>query len=109
MTERDEVKRMEVRHQMLVSRVIKRADGSTRLWHNITESMARRRGGQILKKEEDAKPSARFQGNCGQNTGSVNAEVQDLEEKPWRNLELKEQEQRSSDSKKGDEEVKRRN
>ena len=55
MTERDEVKRMEVRHQMLVSRVIKRTDGSTRLLHNITESTAwRGGGGQILKKEEDA-------------------------------------------------------
>ena len=36
MKKRDEVKRTEVKHQKLVSRMIKRADGSTGLLHKIT-------------------------------------------------------------------------
>ena len=86
---RDEVKRMEAGHDKLVSRMIISADGSTGLFQF---SAWRGAGGQILMKdEEDAKSIARCEEQMQDwaKHCQCREEVQDAEDKPWRNEELK--------------------
>ena len=87
---------MEVEHLKKVSQMIKSAEGSAGLLHNITKPTAQRGGVQMLKKEEeDAKPMAR----CGEKKtewakhGQRGMEVQNQESKPWKNGELRKSEE----------------
>ena len=92
MKKEDEKKNMEEMHQQKVAQMIKSAEGSAGLLHKITKPTAWRGGAQILKKEEE---DARLLDRCeakrkeGQSIGSVMADVQNLEDKPWENEELK--------------------
>ena len=58
------------------------------LLHKITKPTAWR-GGQILKKEEDAKPLVRCEEKGKEWARHCDADVQDEKNKPWRNEELK--------------------
>ena len=71
-----------VLHQQLVSRMIKSADRRTGLLRKITKPTTWRGGVQILKEEEEKKKEWAKLWQC-------DAKVQDLEDKPWRNRELK--------------------
>ena len=51
MKKKDEEKRMEAHHQMLLSRIIASADGEAGLLHEITKPSAGRGGMQIQKEE----------------------------------------------------------
>ena len=55
MKKKDEKGKMERMHQRKVEKMIKSAEGRAGLLHKITKPTMRRRGGQILKKEEDAR------------------------------------------------------
>ena len=93
MKKRDEVKRMKVDHLKLVSRTIKSADVSAGLLHKITKPTACRGGGRILKKVEDAKPSAGCEEKRQEwaKLRQCDAKVHDfIKEKPWRNDEVEE-------------------
>ena len=84
---------MEETHQRKVEKMIKSAEGSAGLLHIITMPTVWRRGVQILEKEEeDAKLLDRSEAKekNGQNIGKCNEEIQNMQDKPWRNEELKE-------------------
>ena len=96
MKKKGEEKKIQEEHQKLVSRMIASAEGTTGLLHKITKPTAWRGGVQILEEEqEDTKPLARWEEKrkewakhwqCG-------TEMQDLKDKPWRNVDLKQLEE----------------
>ena len=53
MKKKDEKKKMKEMHQQKVEQVIKSAEGSAGLLHEITKPTPWRRGAQILEKEEE--------------------------------------------------------
>ena len=53
MKKKDEKRKMEELHQQRVNHMIKSAEGTAGLLHKITKPAAKRRGAQILKKEEE--------------------------------------------------------
>ena len=82
---------MEELHQPKVSQMIKSAEGSAGLLHKITKPTARRGGAQILKKEEDANlldPCEAKRREWAQHW-RCDESVQNVEDKPWKNEELK--------------------
>ena len=86
----------EMKHQKLVSLVIKGADGGTGLLHKITKPTAWRGGAQISKEEEeDVNPLARCEEKRKERAThwQCDTEVQDLKDKPWENEELKNSEE----------------
>ena len=87
MKKKDEEKRMEAHHQMLLSRIIASAHGEAGLLQEITKPSAGRGGMQNQKEEEeDAKPLA----GCEEKRKEwakhwqCDTKVQDLEGKPWK-------------------------
>ena len=83
---------MEEVQQQEVTQMIKSAEGSAVLLHKITKPTAWRGGAQILKKEED---DARLLDRCEAKKKEwvkhwqCDEEVQNVEDKPWKNVELK--------------------
>ena len=88
----DEKKKMKEMHQQKVTQMIKSAEGSAGLLHKITKPTAWRGGAQILKKEEE---DARLLDRCEAKRKEwakhwqCDESVQNLEDKPWENEELK--------------------
>ena len=83
---------MEERHQQKVTQMIMSAEGSAGLLHKITKPTAWRGGAQILEKEEE---DARLLDRCEAKRKEwsipwqCGGGVQNLEDKPWKNEELK--------------------
>ena len=96
---------MEEMHQREVEKMIKSAEGSAGLLHKITKLTMWREGAQILDKvEEDAKLLERCEAKRKEwsKHWQCNEEIQNMQDKPWRNEELKECEEASSRLKVGD-------
>ena len=92
MKKKDEKGKMEEMHQKKVEQMIKRAEGSAGLLHNITKPTPWRRGAQILeKKEEDVRLSYRCEAKRKEWSihWQCNEEVQNMQDKLWRNEELR--------------------
>ena len=96
MKRKDEEEKNEESHQRRVMQMIRNVEGSAGLLHQITKPTVWRGGAQILEKEEeDARLIKRCEAKreeweehwqCGE-------EVQNLKDKPWKNEELKKQEE----------------
>ena len=96
---------MEEMHQRKVEKMIKSAEGSAGLLHKITKPTNWRRGVQILEKEEeDAKLLERCEAKRKEwsKHWQCNEEVQNMQDKPWRNEELKKCEEALPRLKEGD-------
>ena len=87
----DDKRKMEELHQQRVNQMIKSAEGSAGLLHKITEPTAWRGGAQILKKWEE---DARLLDRCDARR-KCDESVQHMEDKPWKNEELKKLEEAS--------------
>ena len=83
---------MEDMHQQRVNQMIKNAEGNAGLLHKITKPTAGRGGAQISKKEEeDARLLDRCEAKrkeCARHW-ACDESVQNLEDKPWKNEEMK--------------------
>ena len=83
---------MEELHQQRVNQMIKSGEGSAGLLQKFTKPTARRGGAQILKKEEE---DASLLDRCGAKRKEwakhwhCDESVQNVEDKPWKNEELK--------------------
>ena len=90
---KDEEKRMDVKLQKLVSRMIRSAEGGgTDLLHDTSKSTSWRGELQILQDQvKDVNPLARCEKKRKEwaRHKQHDAKVQDLEDKPWRSEELK--------------------
>ena len=87
----DEKKKMQEVHQQKVPQMSKSSEGSAGLFHKITKPTAWRGGAQILKKEEeDASLSDRCEAQRKEwaKHWQCNEEVQNLDDKPWKNEDL---------------------
>ena len=91
----EEDEKMEETHRRKVEKMIKSAEGSAGLLHKITKPTMWRRGVQILKKEEDARLLDRCEAERKEWAKHLQCdeEMQNMENKPWRNEELKEYEE----------------
>ena len=93
MKKKDEKEKMEEMHQRKVEKMIKSAEGSAGLLHKIRNLTMWRGGAQILKKEEE---DARLLDRCEAKRKEwakhwqCDEEIQNMQNKPWRNEELKE-------------------
>ena len=98
-------KKMEEMHQRKVEKMINSAEGSAGLLHKITKPTMWRGGVQILKKNEE---DARLLHRCDAKSKEwakhwqCDEEIQNMQNKPWRNEELKECEEELSKLKEGD-------
>ena len=105
MKKKDEKENMEEMHQRKVEQMIKGAQGSAGLLHKITKPTAWRGGVQILKKEEE---DARLLDRCEAKRKEwakhwqCDEEIQNMQNKPWRNEESKECEEALPRLKEGD-------
>ena len=93
MKKKDEKENMEEMHQRKVQKMIKSAEGSAGPLHKITKPTMWRRGVQILKKgEEYANVLERCEAKrkAWSKHRWSNEEIQNMQNKPWRNVELKE-------------------
>ena len=93
MGKKDDKEKMEEMHQRKVQKMIKRAEGSAGLLHKITKPTMWRRGVKILKKdEEDANLLERCKAERREwsTHWQCNEEIHNMQNKPWRNDELKE-------------------
>ena len=88
---KNEKEKMEEMHQRKVEKMIESAEGSAGLLHKITKPTPWRRGVQILKKEEDARLSDRCEAKSEEWSihWQCNEEVQNMQDIPWKNEELK--------------------
>ena len=92
MEKEDEKRKMEELHQQRVNQMIKSAEGSAGLWHKITKPTAWRGGAQISKKEEE---DVRLLDRCEAKRKEwamlwqCDESVQNMEDKLWKNEELK--------------------
>ena len=92
MKKKDEKEKMEEMHQHKVAQMIKSAEGSAGLLHKISKPTAWWRGVQILAYEEE---DARLLDRCAAKRKEwttdwqCDEEVQNVEEKPWKNEELR--------------------
>ena len=87
---------MEEMHQQRVNQIIKSAEGRAGLLHKITKPATWRGGAQILKnEEEDARLLDRCDAKRKEWTKHWQCEesVQNMEDKPWKNEELKKPEE----------------
>ena len=87
---------MEEMHQRKVEKMIKSAEGSAGLLHKITKPTMWRGGVQILEKEdEDAKLLDRCEAKRKEwsKHWQCNEEIQNMQDKPWRNEEWREYEE----------------
>ena len=91
-TKKKDEKKMEEMHQRKVEKMIKSAEGSAGLLHKITTPTMWRGGVQILKKEEDARLLDRCEAKRKEwaKHWHCDEEIQNVQNKPWRNEELKE-------------------
>ena len=87
MKKMDEKKKMEEMHQQKVEQMIKSAEGSAGLLHEITKTTSWREGAQILEKEEDARLLDRCQAKRKEWSihWQCDEDVQNLQDKPWWN------------------------
>ena len=92
MKRKDEKEKMEGMHQRKVENMIQSAEGSAGLLHKITKPTMCREGVQILEKEED---DARLLDRCEAKRKEwsthwqCDEEVQSVQDKPWRDEELR--------------------
>ena len=87
---------MEEIHQQKVEKMIKNAEGSAGLLHKFTKPTMWRRGVQILEKENEAKKTK------WSKHGQCDEEIHNMQNKPWRNKELKKSEEALPSLKEGD-------
>ena len=96
MKKKDEKEKMEEMHQHKVAQMIKSAEGSAALFHKISKPTEWRGGAQILKKEEE---DARLLDRCEAKMKEwakhwqCGEDAQNVEEKPWKNEELRKMEE----------------
>ena len=89
---KDEKKNVEDMHQHKVEQMIRSAEGSAGLLHNVSKPSAWRGGAQILVNEEE---DARLLDRCEavwkdwSTHWQRDEEVQSMQDKPWRNEELR--------------------
>ena len=86
----DDKGKMEELHQQRVTQMIKSAEGSAGLLHEITKPTSWRGGAQILEKEEeDARLLDRCEATVKEwaNLWQCNEEAQNVKDKPWKNEE----------------------
>ena len=92
MKKKDEKGKMEEMHQHKVVQMIERVQGSVGLVHKITKPTPWRGGAQFLEKEEE---DARLLDRCEAKVKEwathwqCDEDVQNLEDKPWKNEELR--------------------
>ena len=92
MKKKDEKEKVEEMHQRKVEKIIKSAEVSAGLLHKITKPTMWRGGVQILEKEEE---DVRLLDHCEAKRKEwsthwqCNEEIQSMQDKPWRNEELK--------------------
>ena len=92
MKKEDKKRKMEELHQQRVNQMIKSAEGSAGLLHKLTKPTAWRGGAQILKKEEE---NARLLDRCEAKRKEwakqwqCDESVQNMEDKHWKNEQLK--------------------
>ena len=92
MKKKDEKEEMEEMHQKKVEQMIKSAEGSAGLLHKVTRPTPWSGGAQILKKgEEDVKFLDRCEAKRKEWSihWQCNEQVQNTQDKPWRNDELR--------------------
>ena len=93
---KDEKEKMEEMHQRKVEQMIMSAEGGAGLLHKITKPTMWRGGVQILKEEEE---DARLSDRCEAKKKEwamhwqCDESVQNVEDKPWKNEELKKSEE----------------
>ena len=99
MKKKDEKKKMEEMHQHKVEQVIKSAEGSAGLLHRITKPTPWRAGGQ-----EDARLLDRCEAKRKEWSAhwQCDEDVQNVQDKPWRNEELRRSEEALPRLKEGD-------
>ena len=105
MKKKDEKENMEEMHQKKVEQMIKSAEGSAGLLHKIRKSTPWRGGAQILEtEEEDARLLDRFEAKREEwsKHWQCNEEVQNMQDKPWSNEELRRCEEALPRLKEGD-------
>ena len=104
MKKKYEKENMEEMHQRKVEKMIKSAEGSAGLLHKITKPTMWRGGVQILKEEEDARLLDRCEAKRKEwaKHWQCDEEIQNMQNKPWRNEELKECEEALPRLKEGD-------
>ena len=89
---KEKKKNMEGMHQQKVEQTIKSAEGSAGLLHKITKPTPWRGGAQILEKEEE---DARLLDRCEAKRKEWSThwqwdeDVQNMQDKPWENEELR--------------------
>ena len=91
MKKKDEKEKWRRMHQRKVEKMIESAEGSVGLLHKITKPTMWRGGVQILKKSEDARLLDRCEAKRKEwaKHWQCDESVQNVEDKPWKNEELK--------------------